>query len=298
MPLVLNKLCSNLKNSYFDVMSLDKYRYSLKVSLLDENSNERALSYAEENLNVIVTIAYLYHNDKTRVKQFNSLLYSESKKLTSWSIVNYFLEFVYTPQEGSVFNSGQISLDNSRNDQLLLDIRIPKRASFSITELKLVQTIQVSLYVYMLIKIIPVLIISFSMLLSMFMTTSLVVVGVYVWWNKIGNKGKESQGDDYYYRKKERKDSAKKYKKRHGSKSRRYQAVSSSEDDSSSYDRHRRKDRNRSYKQKRSSKRRPDNPHSRRNRYRSFSDGLSESRDSSRSQSKDTRKRNYYNDID
>lgn len=157
--LALQNFCKDMKDSYFDKMALENYVYSLRITLI----NELKQIYGEQGhsrLNVIVSLVFL-QNGRTRVKKFNSIFYHEKRTLLWSTRLQSWAEWIVPSFFSDVFHSGNIVVDNSKNNLLMIFISIPKK-SLEIKQMKVETTLDLNGWTYYIIKLLPILVLVIS----------------------------------------------------------------------------------------------------------------------------------------
>jgi hypothetical protein len=158
---LLKGLCTNLQQTYMDKLHLDNFMYSFQVSLIDDKRSTRYRPTSRLSVQISVVSTF---KGKTRVKNFDSIFYREPTTLLGSRFLHNWLNYFWRDYTDK-YHSGQIVLDNSRSNLVMLHLSIP-RYRLEIKSVTVVSSLDLNAFVYYFMKLLPIVILGSSIFVA------------------------------------------------------------------------------------------------------------------------------------
>lgn len=158
----LKLMCDQLHQTYLDKIPLDNYLYSFQITLNDEKNAGHFRR--ENNIGVKISIISVF-NSKTKVKDFESMFYKESKTFLGSTFLRGWIDMLIGSNY-ETYHSGPIVLDNSQGNIVMINISVPKK-NLEIQSMTIRSILEVNSILYYLLKLMPVIVILISFTISL-----------------------------------------------------------------------------------------------------------------------------------
>lgn len=159
----LEVICNELKEEYFDWVSLARAEYRLSLRL---RVRQRSGYYGQgRHLNSEVALVYLVR-DKTRVKTVNSVFYKRPVTVLGSQHLADFINLFIRTEEVEEYTSSGLLVDNRQGQVLLLRASIPASAEQELLSLDYNAALELAPATYYLFKLLPAVIVAVAGLLA------------------------------------------------------------------------------------------------------------------------------------